>query len=157
MDRGIIRPRQSISPDCTSFMGSLGSSSNSHESDHRLTDTHQSQHPHGLRSVDRMHYSTDSTPGMSPGSGAHGEDDEDLCISSTWDQELNDPQTTSERLLYLIAGQCRGLSGRGLRKLPVKAHAFFLQRPISTLKDFLSALHATILMEASPQASAVFV
>ena len=155
MDRGIIRPRQSISSDCTSFHSS--SSSSCHDTDQHLTDTHPSQQ-HGHRSADRMHYTTESIPGMSAGSGSHGEDDDDLYINNTWDQELNDPQTTSERLLYLIASQCRGLSGRGLRKLPVKAHAFFLQRPISTLKDFLSALHATVLMEASPQTnSAVFV
>ena len=148
MDRGIIRPRQSISSDCTSFHTS--SSSNSQDIDQHLTDSHRKE---GHRSGDHMHYSTESTP------GTHGgEDDVDPYVNNTWDQELNDPQTTSERLLYLIAGQCRGLSGRGLRKLPVKAHAFFLQRPISTLKDFLSALHATVLLEASPQSnSAVFV
>ena len=54
-----------------------------------------------------------------------------------------------ERLLYLVARRCRGMSGRGLRKLPVKAHAYHLQRASCTLIDFLSALYATVAGESA--------
>lgn len=32
--------------------------------------------------------------------------------------------------LYCTVSYVQGMSGRGLRKLPVKAHAFYLQRPV---------------------------
>jgi hypothetical protein len=60
---------------------------------------------------------------------------------------VSEHHDTPERLLYLVARLCRGMSGRGLRKLPVKAHAYYLQRPSSTLVDFLSALRATVVSE----------
>eukprot|EP01034_Spumella_vulgaris_P024389 gene24389-30733_t len=49
--------------------------------------------------------------------------------------------------LYVIAAIAEGMSGRTLRKLPIKAHSFFLQRPAVSLTDFLCAMHATITVE----------
>jgi hypothetical protein len=41
------------------------------------------------------------------------------------------------------------MSGRSLRKLPIKAHAFYLQRGNVTQNEFLFALHQTIELEAN--------
>jgi SpoVK/Ycf46/Vps4 family AAA+-type ATPase len=50
-----------------------------------------------------------------------------------------------EEHLYIVAGICEGLSGRALRKLPMRAHAFYLQRPAVRTEDFLAAMHAVAL------------
>lgn len=55
-----------------------------------------------------------------------------------------DCSLTPEQMLNLIAYKCEGMSGRGLRKLPMKAHAFYLQRPRVTLLDFMRALKLTL-------------
>jgi hypothetical protein len=47
----------------------------------------------------------------------------------------------------------QGMSGRSLRKLPIKAHSYYLQRPRATLMDFLLALHGTIKTEAVERAA----
>jgi len=46
--------------------------------------------------------------------------------------------------VYYVATITNGMSGRSLRKLPMTAHAFYLQRPIVTLQDFIIALINTI-------------
>ena len=47
---------------------------------------------------------------------------------------------TAEELLFLVASQAEGMSGRALRKLPLKAHAFYLQKPVSDATEFLWAM-----------------
>lgn len=48
-----------------------------------------------------------------------------------------------DRLLH-IAEQCSGYSGRSLRKLPLKAHAMYLQRKRVSLEQYLNAIAMTI-------------
>ncbi len=43
-------------------------------------------------------------------------------------------------LLWQAALEAEGLSGRALRKLPLQAHAFFIQRPSCSARDFANAL-----------------
>ena len=40
-----------------------------------------------------------------------------------------------------------GMSGRGLRKLALRAHAFYLQTPVVSLQDFLGAICETLLAD----------
>ena len=69
------------------------------------------------------------------------EDLQDDYKNNTW----NDIDTIPlVHQLYYIASTTEGMSGRSLRKLPMTAHAFFLQRPVVTLQDFLLALINTI-------------
>ena len=46
--------------------------------------------------------------------------------------------------LYQISLLADGLSGRALRKLPLKAHAIYIQRPVATISEFLWALQEAI-------------
>lgn len=46
--------------------------------------------------------------------------------------------------LYYVATITDGMSGRSLRKLPMTAHAFFIQRPIVTIQNYIIALVNTI-------------
>lgn len=39
------------------------------------------------------------------------------------------------------------MSGRSLRKLPIKAHSYYLQRPQVSLFEFICAMHATVASE----------
>ena len=48
-----------------------------------------------------------------------------------------------EMMLYHLAVITDGQSGRSLRKLPIKAHAFYLQRPTVTIFDFIGAMIET--------------
>lgn len=41
----------------------------------------------------------------------------------------------------------QGMSGRSLRKLPIKAHSYYVQRPVVTAMEFLCAMHAVIVGE----------
>eukprot|EP00596_Hydrurales_sp_CCMP1899_P006837 CAMPEP_0119050228 /NCGR_PEP_ID=MMETSP1177-20130426/68769_1 /TAXON_ID=2985 /ORGANISM="Ochromonas sp, Strain CCMP1899" /LENGTH=393 /DNA_ID=CAMNT_0007028383 /DNA_START=17 /DNA_END=1195 /DNA_ORIENTATION=+ len=49
-----------------------------------------------------------------------------LSVSKHDLEVMRDDMFSPEELLYKVATLCEGMSGRGLRKLPVKAHAFFL-------------------------------
>ena len=50
-----------------------------------------------------------------------------------------------EELLFAVAVLSAGSSGRALRKLPVRAHAFYLQRPVVKVDEFVAAMHAVIV------------
>eukprot|EP00602_Paraphysomonas_sp_CaronLab_P000870 CAMPEP_0185031322 /NCGR_PEP_ID=MMETSP1103-20130426/18727_1 /TAXON_ID=36769 /ORGANISM="Paraphysomonas bandaiensis, Strain Caron Lab Isolate" /LENGTH=391 /DNA_ID=CAMNT_0027566813 /DNA_START=62 /DNA_END=1234 /DNA_ORIENTATION=+ len=58
----------------------------------------------------------------------------------TNDPPLNSTEDSDSKLLWKVAQDCEGMSGRALRKLPLKAHALFLQRSQVSLHQFLSAL-----------------
>ena len=60
-----------------------------------------------------------------------------------------DMNESVELKLQEIAQQCEGYSGRSLRKLPLRAHAMFLQRKKVTVMQFLDAIDATIKQETS--------
>jgi SpoVK/Ycf46/Vps4 family AAA+-type ATPase len=51
---------------------------------------------------------------------------------------------TREHQLLNIALQCDGYSGRSLRKLPLKAHAMYLQRKKVSIEQYLNAIATTI-------------
>lgn len=48
-----------------------------------------------------------------------------------------------DKLLALVK-KCHGLSGRSLRKLPLLAHAWFIQHDPSSIQQFLNALQRAI-------------
>ncbi|QSL64076.1 hypothetical protein MERGE_000231 [Pneumocystis wakefieldiae] len=56
------------------------------------------------------------------------------------------PNSYSSRL-YRIAVDCKGLSGRALRRLPVLAHAKYLQRPCCTMNEMLCSLEKVVKEE----------
>ncbi|KAG5440277.1 hypothetical protein PCANB_001847 [Pneumocystis canis] len=58
------------------------------------------------------------------------------------------PNSHSSRL-YRIAVDCKGLSGRTLRRLPVLAHAKYLQRPCCTMDEMLCSLERVVKEELS--------
>eukprot|EP01041_Mallomonas_annulata_P010791 gene10790-22527_t len=64
------------------------------------------------------------------------------------DSESTPSPTALELQLLQVATLSQGCSGRGLRKLPMKAHAFFLQRPVVSLEEFIWAMTATLQLEA---------
>eukprot|EP01036_Dinobryon_divergens_P028674 gene28674-37658_t len=53
-------------------------------------------------------------------------------------------QLSFEEYLFLVAALCQGSSGRALRKLPIRAHAFYLQRPVVKVEEFIAAMHAVL-------------
>ena len=53
-------------------------------------------------------------------------------------------QLSFEEYLFLVAALCHGSSGRALRKLPIRAHAFYLQRPVVKVEEFIAAMHAVV-------------
>jgi len=57
-------------------------------------------------------------------------------------------QRTNWRHLLHVVKLSEGMSGRGLRKLPLKAHAYYLQRPVVTLSNFLYAIQAVLEEQA---------
>jgi hypothetical protein len=68
------------------------------------------------------------------------EEDRDINEVSYWKMDEMAPEKQLERVAIL----CEGMSGRGLRKLPVKAHAFYLQRAVVTLHEYIAALLLTV-------------
>ena len=54
---------------------------------------------------------------------------------------------SAEQLLYRISLLAEGTSGRSLRKLPLKAHAYFIQRPSVGVMEFLSAMEQTLALQ----------
>ncbi|KAK3912213.1 Pachytene checkpoint protein 2-like protein [Frankliniella fusca] len=74
---------------------------------------------------------------ISPSGGLYSYDLVSLTDSS---ENSIDSQT-----LLQISKDCEGLNGRTLRKLPYLAHALFIQKPSSSLKDFLEALAKTVV------------
>lgn len=48
-----------------------------------------------------------------------------------------------------LVTEAEGLSGRALRKLPMQAHAFFVQRPSATPFQFVQALLLAVRKEQS--------
>lgn len=54
------------------------------------------------------------------------------------------PSVSVEGKLLDIAQRCSGYSGRSLRKLPLKAHAMYLQRKKVSLEQYLNAIATTI-------------
>lgn len=60
----------------------------------------------------------------------------------TWQHEMQ--SGSSESKLLDIAMRCEGYSGRSLRKLPLKAHAMYLQRKRVSLDQYLKAIMTTI-------------
>lgn len=59
-----------------------------------------------------------------------------------------DREGTNDRRLHYLALIAEGMSGRALRKLPLRAHAVFVQRAKVKLAEFLRAIHRTIGAEA---------
>jgi hypothetical protein len=55
-------------------------------------------------------------------------------------------QLSFEEHLFVVAGLCSGMSGRALRKLPLRAHAYYLQRPVVKVEEFVAALHAIVAL-----------
>ncbi|KAJ5078626.1 intein-containing pachytene checkpoint protein precursor [Anaeramoeba ignava] len=55
--------------------------------------------------------------------------------------------TNSSLLFYQIAEKCEGYSGRTLRKLPLITHSFFLQKPIVSISEFISAFFKAVEKE----------
>jgi hypothetical protein len=49
----------------------------------------------------------------------------------------------SYALMKQLLSHTEGLSGRGLRKIALRAHAFYLQKPRSTLSEYISAMALT--------------
>ena len=84
----------------------------------------------GERSDTSMQVDTDSSPSSSPSSDRH------LAQRAV--------AATLEEKLLRIAQQCSGFSGRSLRKLPLKAHAMYLQRKKVSLEQYLDAIATTI-------------
>lgn len=80
----------------------------------------------------------------SPSSGSIPDDPQ--FPASPTEQENN--CVHAQHLLH-VSTLCEGLSGRSLRKLPIKAHACHLQRPVVSLSDFLSAMQAIVQEEAN--------
>ena len=93
------------------------------------------------------------------GSGADGDDMRSLSLSQQQQQQqpnsimtantttttttiTMNPTTTNDpnQMLWEIAGQCQGMSGRSLRKLAFLAHASFLRRRRCALGEFLVAM-----------------
>jgi predicted DNA-binding ribbon-helix-helix protein len=110
LDRGIIRPRQTIGADYSQCVGGLGG-------EEVLLTAYGSGSGSGSGSGrggggygDPMHTNT-STPeadgSLSP-SPSQGEG-----YGYDWGQEVDEHQDTPERLLYIVANVCRGASGRG--------------------------------------------
>ena len=62
---------------------------------------------------------------------------------------IREVHLSAEELLFLVASMADDLSGRALRKLPLKAHAFYLQRPVSDTMDFLWAMQTCLEENAS--------
>jgi SpoVK/Ycf46/Vps4 family AAA+-type ATPase len=51
-------------------------------------------------------------------------------------------------LLADVAQLAEGCSGRSLRKLPMRAHALYLQRPTVMLRDYVLAMRATLVKDS---------
>lgn len=71
----------------------------------------------------------------------------DGSVRPTDEGDVNPLTLPADEYLYLVAARCDGMSGRALRKLPIKAHAMFLQRPLCTLQQFIAAMHAVVGVE----------
>lgn len=56
-------------------------------------------------------------------------------------------EMTPEQQLFVVSSLAQGWSGRGLRKLPLKAHSFHIQRPQVCLSEFLRAMACTLEQE----------
>jgi hypothetical protein len=56
---------------------------------------------------------------------------------------------SADQMLYFAAFVAEGMSGRGLRKLPLKTQAMYLDYKGSTLQKYLWALIETIKVERS--------
>jgi len=56
-------------------------------------------------------------------------------------------QLSFEEHLFVVAGLCVGMSGRAMRKLPLRAHAYYLQRPSVKVEEFVAALHAIVALK----------
>jgi len=50
--------------------------------------------------------------------------------------------------LYDVSAKADGLSGRALRKLPFLAHAFFIEKELFSLEEFIEALDKAIAKES---------
>jgi len=61
--------------------------------------------------------------------------------------------TRSSVILQETSKRCEGLSGRVLRKLPFLAHAFFIQKEVINLEDFIMALNLAIDKELHGRAT----
>ncbi|KAI9193176.1 TR-interacting protein 13 [Polychytrium aggregatum] len=68
---------------------------------------------------------------------------EHRSISLFFNKDGSDPSSR----LYAIAQKCKDASGRSLRRLAFKAHAFFVQSETSTLDMFLLALDRALAMD----------
>lgn len=61
---------------------------------------------------------------------------------------------TLEENLLAIADKCEGYSGRALRKLPLRAHALYLQRRSVSVEQYLRAMEKAIHQQERNQQSA---
>lgn len=64
---------------------------------------------------------------------------------TTSNRTVVDDNIADSLTLLQISRDCEGLNGRTLRKLPYLAHALFIQKPSSSLKDFLEALAKVVV------------
>ena len=72
---------------------------------------------------------------------AEADDMSDVSVSP----DVLDVTTASvSKLLAAVTRGCAGQSGRALRKLPLKAHAFYSQTPVVGFRDFLAALYSAV-------------
>lgn len=71
----------------------------------------------------------------------------DSCCSGSLAIVVPDSPVTSKTLLRKIVLDSEGLSGRALRKLPMQAYAFQTHSQSPTMREFLEAMHATLLSQ----------
>ena len=82
------------------------------------------------------------------------ENEEEMNIPPVFqsiNEGIQDNQSLSyEGILWKIALMCENMSGRALRKIPLRAHAMYLQRTSSvTLIEYLNALQAILTNKIS--------
>lgn len=78
-------------------------------------------------------------------------------VKAKENQHLQQHDTGPAGQLLSLAAQCKGWSGRSLRRLPLTAHARFVRRPTCSLFAFFRALDAAIKKDAKATASSVSV
>jgi hypothetical protein len=63
-----------------------------------------------------------------------------LALSGDFNRAKDCPSNSAEAMLYDLAVATDGMSGRGLRKLPMKAYAFYISKSVCTLFEFFQAI-----------------
>ncbi|KAI8908854.1 pachytene checkpoint protein 2 [Powellomyces hirtus] len=71
----------------------------------------------------------------------------DMCSSESPGDEQQHMREEESLMLWKVAGDCEGFSGRSLRKLPFLAHAFHLNASVVIMFDYILALERTVRSE----------